>query len=222
MTKIHAKCPLCGAKLLTMDTGEGGVLSARKHGRCALKNEGGARRITESRRYLNPSAFHRRGGTAPLLPLSFRAIAERTGCLQRSRCGARFPMALILVADAIVKYRNGAWHTWFFMFVRAVKGEDAIILPPYYAPGRGVQRMESRLKQYPLMRSIECERWASGLVSHCDRLVRTEVSHSSHYGNSGRRSRWAMSRKKRGEDYMLDHLSLLIKQKERDAGARSY
>ncbi|KKT29200.1 MAG: hypothetical protein UW17_C0041G0007 [Candidatus Nomurabacteria bacterium GW2011_GWD1_44_10] len=43
---------------------------------------------------------------------------------------------LIMIADAVVKYRKGIWHTWFFILVRAVDEEDAVILPPYHATGR--------------------------------------------------------------------------------------
>lgn len=43
---------------------------------------------------------------------------------------------LIMIADAIVYYSDKKWHTWFFIFVRSIYDEDAVILPPYYAGGR--------------------------------------------------------------------------------------
>ena len=45
------------------------------------------------------------------------------------------PGPLIAVADAIMRRIEGSLHTWFFVFVRAVAGEDAIILPPLHLRG---------------------------------------------------------------------------------------
>ena len=132
---------------------------------------------------------------------------------------------LILVADAIVKYRNGAWHTWFFMFVRAVKGEDAIILPPYYAPGREVYKEWSNaLETIPpdalKSRKSPCERWASWVYEFriATRLVRTEVSHSSHYGNSGKEEQVGNEpQKKRGEELYASITCVLCRSKQKNA-----
>lgn len=60
----------------------------------------------------------------------------------RSRCARLCPWPvvpqqgqLIAIGDALVKYMEGAWWTWYFILVRAVDGDEAIILPPYCQRG---------------------------------------------------------------------------------------
>lgn len=43
--------------------------------------------------------------------------------------------ALIAIADALVKYIEGEWHTWYFILVRRPADDAAIILPPYHQRG---------------------------------------------------------------------------------------
>lgn len=45
---------------------------------------------------------------------------------------------LILVADGLVKYLNGQWHTWYCLLVRSVHQERAVILHPVHRPGTEV------------------------------------------------------------------------------------
>lgn len=63
--------------------------------------------------------------------------------LSRSRAccafGCPWPMIpdgrLIAVADALVKWTNGVWYTWYFILVRSVSHDDAVALPPYCRKG---------------------------------------------------------------------------------------
>lgn len=39
---------------------------------------------------------------------------------------------LVIVADAVVKFLNGAWHTWYFFLVRTPEEDEATILAPLH------------------------------------------------------------------------------------------
>lgn len=108
---------------------------------------------------------------------------------------------LIMIADAIVKYRKGVWHTWFFMLVRPVDGEDAVILPPYHAQGREVCTewlnafetvSPNVLKRVKALvsdghRGLTSEAtWRGWLIQRCHIHLIMAIQ--------ARRSRWAMSR----------------------------
>jgi hypothetical protein len=43
---------------------------------------------------------------------------------------------LIAVADALVKRFGYSWHTWYFILVRPVDSDQAIVLTPYHCRGR--------------------------------------------------------------------------------------
>lgn len=65
----------------------------------------------------------------------------RLACARR-RCATTCPWPpventgqLIAVADALVKYVAGAWHTWYFILVRTLNTTEAVILPPYHRRG---------------------------------------------------------------------------------------
>ncbi|MFZ2593141.1 MAG: transposase [Minisyncoccia bacterium] len=110
---------------------------------------------------------------------------------------------LILIADAIVKYRKGSWHTWFFMFLRAVDDEDAVILPPYYARGReAYAEWSNALDTIPPDALGRVKALVSdghrGLVSYALRsnwLIQRCHIHLL-MAIQARRSRWAMSRRR--------------------------
>lgn len=175
-----------------------------------------AKRVTATpiKRYLNhervPLARERRGATVSA-SRSARLRKERDEFNKKQVWHPVPDGPLILIADAIVKYRKGSWHTWFFMFLRAVESEDAIILPPYYAGGREV-----------------CSEWCSALETiHPDTLKRVKALVSD--GHRGlmsfalwhdwlvqrchihlimaiqaRRSRWSMGRKRsEGEEIFM-------------------
>ena len=118
---------------------------------------------------------------------------------------------LILIADAIVKYRQGQWHTWFFMFLRAIDGEDATILPPYYARGREVYaEWSNALETIPPDALLRVKALVSdghrGLTSFATRhdwfIQRCHIHLIM--AIQSRRSRWAMSRKRtEGEELFM-------------------
>ena len=45
---------------------------------------------------------------------------------------------LIVVADAMVVYKHKQWHTWYFILVRLITDNEAIIMPPYHRVGTEV------------------------------------------------------------------------------------
>lgn len=60
----------------------------------------------------------------------------------RALCAERCPWPpvpgkgpLIAIADAMVKYVERAWHTWYFILVRNPKADEAVVLPPFHRKG---------------------------------------------------------------------------------------
>jgi hypothetical protein len=45
---------------------------------------------------------------------------------------------LIAVADAVVKYLGTQWQSWYFIVVRSVHSDEAVMLPPYHQQGTEV------------------------------------------------------------------------------------
>lgn len=41
----------------------------------------------------------------------------------------------IAVADALVKFLSGKWYAWYFIFLRPIKNNEALILPFFYQQG---------------------------------------------------------------------------------------
>lgn len=167
-----------------------------------------ARRVTATpvKKYLNhervPLARERRG-TEVSASRSARLRKERDAFNEKQQWCPIPDGPLILIADAIVKYRQGKWHTWFFMFVRAVDGVDAVIVPPYYAGGREVctewrNALETippdALKRVKALVSdghrglMSFASWRNWLVQRCHIHLIMAIQ--------ARRSRWAMSRKR--------------------------
>ena len=72
--------------------------------------------------------------------LSRNERAYRLG-QSRTRCASLCPWPivpegnLIAVADALVKYVEGTWHTWYFVLVRALEETEATVLPPFHRIG---------------------------------------------------------------------------------------
>lgn len=209
MTKKHAKCPFCGAKIIKYGKRRRRCAQCKKTWTVRPKRRGRkARRITVTPviKYLNhervPLARECRGDIVSA-SRSARLRKERD-TFNKQQVWHTAPVGpLILIADAIVKYRQGKWHTWFFMLLRAVDGVDAVIMPPYYAEGRETYKeWASALETIPpdtlkrvktlvsdghrgLMSFASCHHW---LVQRCHIHLIMAIQ--------ARRSRWIMGRKK--------------------------
>lgn len=166
------------------------------------------------RKYLNheriPISRERRANTV-IASRSARLRKERDAFNEKQSWDPIPHGPLILIADAIVKYHKGVWHTWFFMLARSVDGEYAVILPPYYARGREVYKeWHHALETIPL----DARKRVKALVSdgHCGLMSFAEQQHwlvqRCHIhlimAIQARRSRWVMSRKKsEGEEIFI-------------------
>jgi len=209
MTKIHAKCPFCKAKIINYGQRRRQCVQCKKTWTVRPKKRGRkARRITANpvRRYLNHERVpltRERHSTIVLASRSARLRKERDVFNEKQMWRPTPDGSLILIADAIVKYRNGSWHTWFFMFIRSVESEDAIIVEPYYAPGREVYKEWSNaLETIPpdVLNRVKAlvSDGHRGLMSFAlrqDWLVQRCHIHLI-MAIQARRSRWAMSRKR--------------------------
>lgn len=209
MNKKHAKCPFCGANIIKYGQRRRRCAKCEKTWTVRPKMRGRkARRLTVApiKKYLNhervPLAKEHGRAIAPA-SRSARLRKERDNFIEKEHWRDALEGPLILIADAIVKYRDGVWHTWFFMLLRAVDGTDAVIMPPYYAKGREVYKeWHNALQTIPysarkrvkalvsdghcgLMSFAEKHRW---LVQRCHIHLIMAIQ--------ARRSRWAMSRKR--------------------------
>ena len=83
---------------------------------------------------------------------------------------------LILIADAFIHQVQHQWHTTHLVLVRSIKGEKAIVLPPYFATGReGIVNWFTALDQVPL----EVRKRVKALVSDGHRGI---VNYAKSYG----------------------------------------
>ena len=217
MNKKHAKSSCCSAKIIKHGGKRRQCAQCKKAWTVRPKRRGQkARRTTTEpvRRYLK----HER------VPISrecrvVTVTASRSARLRKERDAFNEKQSwhpipdgpLVLIADAIVKYRKGSWHTWFFMFLRAVDGEDAVIVPPYYAGGRGVcaewrNTLETipqdALKRVKALVSdghrglMSFALWHDWLVQRCHIHLIMAIQ--------ARRSRWSMGRKRsEGEEIFM-------------------
>lgn len=209
MNKKHAKSPCCRAKIIKHGGKRRRCAKCKKVWTIRPKRRGRKARRMEAepvRKYLKhervPISREHRAGTV-IATRSARLRKERDSFNKKQSWCSVPDGPLILIADAIVKYRNGQWHTWFFMFLRAVDGVDAVIVPPYYAEGREVcSEWCNALETIPpdalkrvkalvsdghrgLMREAM---WRGWLIQRCHIHLIMAIQ--------ARRSRWAMSRKR--------------------------
>lgn len=142
MNKKHAKCPFCEGEIIRYGNKRRQCKQCRKTWTVRPKKRGRkARRITAGpvRRYLKNERIPiaRERVTAVTSASRSTRLRKERDVFNEKQSWHHIPEgSLIMVADAIVKYYKGSWHTWFFMFVRAVEGTDAVILPPCHALGR--------------------------------------------------------------------------------------
>lgn len=217
MNKKHVKSPCCRAKIvkhggkrrLCAKCEKAWTIRPKKRGRKARRMK-----AEPVRKYLKnervPISKEHRAGTV-VASRSARLRKERDAFNEKQSWRSIPDGPLILIADAIVKYHKGQWHTWFFMLARSVDGEDAVILPPYYAKGREVYSEWGNALE--TISPLVLER-VKALVSDGHRGLTSEVAwrgwliQRCHIhlimAIQARRSRWAMSRKRsEGEEIFM-------------------
>ena len=65
----------------------------------------------------------------------YRLARSRSACASLSYPEAPTSGPIITIADALVKYIEGEWHTWYFILVRRPEDNEAVIMPPYHRRG---------------------------------------------------------------------------------------
>lgn len=138
MNKKHEKSPCCGGKTIKHGGKRRQCVACEKTWTVWQKKRGRkAKRmiLAPVRRYLaNEGAPITRGHGGATRSARLRKKRDAFNKKQSWRTPPNGE--LILIADAILTYHQRQWHTWFFMLVRAVDGEDAVILPPYHRASR--------------------------------------------------------------------------------------
>lgn len=217
MNKKHAKCPFCGAKIIKYGARRKQCTQCEKTWTVRPKKRGRKARcitVTPVKKYLNHERvplIRESRGTNVSSSRSARLRKERDAFNKKQAWHPIPDGPLILIADAIVKYRNGLWHTWFFMLLRSVNGVDAVIVPPYYAEGREAYKEWSNaletippgtLKRVKALVSdghrglMSFASWHSWLVQRCHIHLIMAIQ--------ARRSRWSMGRKRNeGEELQV-------------------
>lgn len=135
MNKKHAKSPCCGASTIQYGGKRRQCTSCKRTWTIRPKRRGRKprRRTSEPvRKYLvhERVPLSREKGRESVSARSNKLRNERDAFNDRKSWASVPPGPLIVVADAIMRRIEGSLHTWFFVFVRPVDGEDAIILPP--------------------------------------------------------------------------------------------
>lgn len=82
--------------------------------------------------------------------LSYRLEKQRDVFIKRTPWPEIPKGSLILIADAFLHQIKHEWHTTYLVLVRSIIADKAIILPPYFAPGKeGVVNWYKALEQIP-------------------------------------------------------------------------
>lgn len=129
-------------------------------------------------------------------------LRQQRDAFNRATAWASVPSGpLIAIADAIIRRIEGQPHTWFFIFLRSVNGEDAVILPPFHCQGTevasGWQEAFAAVPEVLLSRIVALVSdghtglmsralWSGWLVQRCHFHLLKALQ--------ARRSRWATGR----------------------------
>ena len=120
---------------------------------------------------------------------------------------------LVMVADAVVEYIEGHWHTVYLMLVRAVCGTEAIILPPLIKRGTetaaGWKQAIDSLPETVEKRvvALVCDghngltteaKWRGWLLQRCHFHLLARIQ--------SRRSRWKIARHKVEAEKIFHHV----------------
>lgn len=140
MNKKHAKSPCCDALIIRYGGKRRQCTVCKRTWTIRPKRRGrkSRRRISEPvRKYLihERVPLAREKGRESVSARSYKLRHERDAFNKRQLWASVPSGPLIAIADAIMRRIEGSLHTWFFVFIRAVAGEDAIILPPLHLRG---------------------------------------------------------------------------------------
>lgn len=143
MKKKHEKSPCCREKIWRLNGRRRQCAKCQKTWR-VWKRKRGRGKIRISPDTAHRFVFHRLLPTRSRLsgrPFSRNKRQYRLA-KSRHRCFSACPWPtapkkgkLIVIADALVKFVEKKWHTWYFALVRPIDSIWAIILPPYHRPG---------------------------------------------------------------------------------------
>lgn len=109
---------------------------------------------------------------------------------------------LIVIADALVKFVEKKWHTWYFILVRPINSDKAIVLPPQHF--QGTETVEGWKKTFRAINSdifsrirvLVCDGHI-GLISEYLRQPKWKLQRCHFHliaRIQGRRSKWKLSR----------------------------
>lgn len=143
MNKIHEKSPCCREKIWRLNERRRQCAKCQKTWR-VWKRKRGRRRIRTSPDLAHRFVFHRLLPVRASLPglsagrnkRQYRLAQSRRRCF--SACSwqpAPRNGKLIVIADALVKFAEKKWHTWYFTLVRPIDSIWAVVLPPYHRLG---------------------------------------------------------------------------------------
>lgn len=136
MSNLHEKSPCCGAGVHRFGTRRRQCTACRKTWR-VWKVRRGRKRLRASLQPAQRFIAHR---ALPVRTFPNRNKRQYRLALSRHRCASTpWPQVpsgtLIAIADALVKYVQGSWHTWYFILVRTPKMNEAVILPFFHRKG---------------------------------------------------------------------------------------
>ena len=206
MNKKHAKSSCCDAGVSRYGGKRRQCVSCGRTWTIRPKQTGRKRRRinpTSMIRYLNHERVPliRERNHLSCSARSARLRRERDDFLKQRKWSPIPVGQLIMIADAIVRRTAKGWHTWFFVLVRAVDDDNAIILPPKHRVGTetalGWRKVIAALPKSVLRRIMALVSdghrgltsealWRDWLIQRCHFHLIARLQ--------GRRSRWKASR----------------------------
>jgi len=143
MNKKHEKSPCCKENIWRISGRRRQCATCKKTWR-VWKRKRGRRRKRTSHDLAHKFVFHRLLPVRAGFPATATSRNRRQYRLAQSRrfcastCVWKQPSSdkkLIMVADALVKFVENRWQTWYFIFVRSIDSDSAVALPPYHRQG---------------------------------------------------------------------------------------
>jgi len=130
--------------------------------------------------------------------------------------------SLIAVADALVKYIENQWHTWYFILVRRPKDNEAVILPAYHQKGTetvaGWRAAFDRVEKtvFSRIQALVCDghrgltfeaKWRGWLLQRCHFHLIARIQ--------SRRSKWRTSQHAKEGQRIYDLVKRVLLEKDK-------
>lgn len=225
MKKLHAKSPCCRGEIYRFGNRRRQCKVCKKTWRIRQKKKGRKKKRESSDlliKYLNHQipSLHALANMRGVTERSLQARLERSQeFFLKNTPWPTLPKKgdLVLVADAMIKYIDGNWYTFYFMLVKKATSNCAVIAPPYIRKGTETNpgwRMAIDTLPEPTkscIRAVVCDghkglidyaKWSGWLIQRCHFHLIARIQ--------SRRSKWKQSRHREEGQMIYDLVNYVL------------